>query len=262
MHTTIVPQRKETKMNRRRCHLVFLVAIAASVATPPSISTSAEQAPKKYPDPARFESAISQFEKQDHISAPPADVIVCVGSSSMRKWHDTIHQDLEPLTIIARGFGGSNMNDLLHFLNRVVLVYKPRAVVIYEGDNDTAAGIPPAEIARKFHEVVAKIRAALPDARIYFLAIKPSVKRWNLWPRMKQANERIAAQCARDPQLTFVDVATPMMATNGKVKPDIFAKDNLHMNRKGYEIWRDVLRPILLTTEGPHEQRRPAPRQP
>ncbi len=209
---------------------------------------------KHYPNPDRFEPAIRQFEKQDGISRPPAGAIVCVGSSSMRKWHGMIHQDLAPLTVIARGFGGSNMNDLLHFLDRVVLVYRPRAVMIYEGDNDTAGDIPPAKIAATFHAVVARIHKTLPDARVYFLAIKPSVKRWHLWPRMQEANRLIAAQCGADPRLTFIDIATPMLDADGHVKQDIFENDNLHMNRKGYVIWRNVVRPLLMQKEARFEK--------
>ncbi len=32
-----------------------------------------------------------------------------------------------------------------------------------------------------------------------------------------------------------------MLAANGEPKPEIFLGDKLHMNEKGYAIWRDVL---------------------
>lgn len=228
----------------------FVCSILFGLAT----TISRGQDKKEYPNPERFESAIRQFEKQDAASPAPANAIVCVGSSSMLKWHKNIHEDLAPLTVIARGFGGSNMNDLLHFLHRVVLVYKPRAVVIYEGDNDIGIGITPVKITETFNRVVAKIHAALPKTRIYFLAIKPSGKRWQLWPEMQKANHLIADRCAADPLLTFVDVATPMLDANGQVKKDIFVEDNLHMNRAGYKIWRAVLRPILMKNEARFEK--------
>ncbi len=231
--------------------LVILVVLLSAA----SVSGQAAET-EGYPSPKRFESAIEHFEKQDHFSPPPTGAIVCVGSSSMRKWHGKIHEDLAPLTVIARGFGGSNMNDLLYYLDRIVLKYKPRAVVIYEGDNDTAVGISPSTIAEMFRKVATRIHQALPQARIYFLAIKPSVARWKLWPKMQQANRLIAHQCAQDPRLTFVDVATPMLDSNGQVKKDIFESDNLHMNRKGYEIWRDVLRPILMAHEAKFEKQK------
>ena len=95
----------------------------------------------------------------------------------MRMWHSKIHEDLAPLTVIARGFGGSTMFDLLHYTDRIVLPYKPRAIVVYEGDNDVAIGVGPEEIRDTFRKFVHKVHAALPQTRIYFLAIKPSYSR-------------------------------------------------------------------------------------
>ena len=31
------------------------------------------------------------------------------------------------------------MEEALHYIDRIAIAYKPRAVVIYEGDNDTGA---------------------------------------------------------------------------------------------------------------------------
>jgi lysophospholipase L1-like esterase len=36
-----------------------------------------------------------------------------------------------------------------------------------------------------------------------------------------------------------------MLDGNGVVLQDIFVDDNLHMNAKGYDIWTNVLKPIL-----------------
>ena len=80
----------------------------------------------KYADPTRFEKEIQAFEAQDARQPPPRQAVLCVGSSTMRMWHADIRHDLAPLTVIARGFGGSTMYDLLHFTDRIVTVYQPR----------------------------------------------------------------------------------------------------------------------------------------
>jgi lysophospholipase L1-like esterase len=217
---------------------------------------------KPYGDPARFEKAVEAFESQDRRAPPPEGAVLCLGSSSIRMWHPTIKQDLAPLTVIPRGFGGSNMNDALHYVDRLVTPYKPRAIVLYEGDNDTAQGVAPEAIRDTFLAFVARVRKDLPKVRIYFLAIKPSIRRWGLWPKMKEANRLIAAECAKDDKLTYVDVAAAMLTAEGKLKDDIFLGDGLHLNRKGYLLWRDTLRPALLQKELPQEkatQPQPAP---
>ena len=167
----------------------------------------------------------------------------------MRGWHETIRNDLAPLTVIPRGFGGSNMNDALHFADRIVLPYEPRAVVVYEGDNDIAQGIAPEKVADTFRAFVAKVQDESPNCRIYFLSIKPSIRRWSMWPEMKKANSLIDAECAEDKRLTFVDVASGMLDDEGNPRKEIFEKDDLHMTRDGYVIWRNALRPLLLMLE-------------
>ena len=226
--------------------LLFLLLITSSALVP------AGQA-KDYLAPDHYERAIRAFEAMDREAFPPPGAIVFVGSSSMSLWAPTIHQDFAPLTIILRGFGGSNMHDALHYVDRIVIPYRPRAVVVYEGDNDVAEGIAPQTICATFQVFAAKVHAQLPAARIYFLSIKPSICRWPLWPRMKETNRLIRETCEEDRRLVYVDVASAMLDANGEPRRDIYLPDDLHMNHAGYAIWRSVVRPILLQAELPYE---------
>jgi len=221
--------------------------IAAALALA-SLTAAAE-----YPDPERYSGAIDAFLAAEATSPPPKGAIVATGSSSMRFWHGRIAEDLAPLTLVPRGFGGSNMKDVRHFLDELVLRHEPRAVLLYEGDNDAAVGAKPEEVIAHFDAIVAGIHDRFPAARIYILAVKPSVARWHLWDVMQATNALLADRAAADPRLTFIDIATPMLGDDGKPLPDIFVADNLHMNAAGYDIWRDVVRPILLAAEQAHE---------
>lgn len=196
--------------------------------------------------PSRFDNDIAAFEAEGE---QPKGAIVAIGSSSMRCWHDHIDQDLEPLTIIKRGFGGSEMNDVVTFADRIILPYEPRAVLLYEGDNDTAGGkIPPEGVLEAFRALQYKIHSVYPETRIYIIAIKPSVLRWETWAGTNKANQLLAAEAQTDPRITFIDVATPMLGEDGKPDPAMYV-DELHMNRKGYELWRDLIRPVLMENE-------------
>jgi len=224
---------------------IFLLFVVGSI----TVSCAKKAIENDYGDPTVFEEEIQVFESADLQISPPNNAIVCIGSSSIRGWHETIHDDLAPLTIIARGFGGSNMNDALYYTDRIILPYEPRAVIIYEGDNDIAQGIYPNKIDDIFTEVINKIHRQLPQCRIYFLSIKPSASRWNMWPKMVQTNKLIAEKCANDGRLIFVDVSTAMLNEDGEPRDEIFLSDELHMNRSGYEIWANILKPILLESE-------------
>jgi len=228
---------------------VYTVLLIGSMNMPCFGQDSGSGDTKEYPRPERFAKDIQSFEAADKKQPPPKGAIVCIGSSSMRGWHGTIRNDLAPLTVILRGFGGSNMNDVLHFADRIVLPYEPRAVVVYEGDNDIAQGIAPEKVADTFRAFVTKVQDESPNCRIYFLSIKPSIRRWGLWPEMKETNSLIDAECTEEKRLTFVDVACGMLDDEGNPRKDIFKEDKLHMTRGGYVIWRDALRPILLKKE-------------
>jgi lysophospholipase L1-like esterase len=215
-----------------------------------SISINAQE----LPDPTRFEAAIERFEEADRVSPPPANAIVLTGSSSIMYWNEDAPADLAPLTVIPRGFGGSVMNDLLHYLERVVLTYKPRAVLIYEGDNDTGRNnIPNDLIMNHVEEGIARIHAELPQARIYLLAVKPSVARVATWPTAQALNARYKALADGHPLVTYIDVATPFLQADGTVMTDIFVEDNLHLNEKGYDIWAATIRDVLMAHEAQYE---------
>lgn len=223
----------------------LLLVLAGSVAAP------AEEG--AFPDPDRFAKAVATFEAADADSLPPAGAILCVGSSSMRGWHRRLAQDLAPLTVVPRGFGGSTMYDVLHYADRVVLAYRPRAVLLYEGDNDVAAGLSPAQILATFEALVSRVRGRLPATRFYVIAVKPSISRWALWPAMAATNRLLRAACDTEDGLTFIDVASPMLNADGEPRGDIFLDDQLHMNDAGYDIWRDAVRPVLVAAEAGHE---------
>lgn len=204
-----------------------------------------------YPDAERFRSAIESFVSADRVFGKGA--IVATGSSSMKGWHDRIAKDLAPLSVIPRGFGGSNMYDVRYFLEELVLRHEPRAVMIYEGDNDVALGATPEQIILHFEAIVEQLHFKLPKTRIYILAVKPSLARWHLWPMMQETNERLKEFSQRDSLVTFVDIATPMLGVNGKPPSSIFVGDMLHMNDAGYDIWRDAIRAVLIDAEARYE---------
>lgn len=209
---------------------------------------------QELPDPTRYEQSIRQFEEQDATTPPPANAIVLTGSSSIMYWNNDAPADLAPLTVIPRGFGGTVMNDLLHYLDRVVLKYKPRAVLIYEGDNDTGRNnIPNDMIIAQLEEIISRLHAELPQARIYVLSVKPSVARAATWPTAQALNERYRALAEADPLVTYIDVATPFLQADGSVMTDIFVADNLHLNEKGYDIWAAAVREVLIEHEARYE---------
>jgi len=194
-----------------------------------------------------WEPAIRDFEEQDKIHPPSPGCIVFAGSSSIRFW-DTLVSDMKPLDVINRGFGGSEFSDLDQYANRIVIAYHPRAVVVYEGDNDLAEGSSktPETVANDFRKFVQMIHGALPDTWIYILAIKPSKLRWNEWPQMKAANKLMQDYAATQERVQYIDIATSMFDASGNLPRDLFKSDGLHPTAKLYAMWTAIIKPILL----------------
>lgn len=211
-----------------------LAALAGTLAT-------AGQPP---PDPARWEKDIAAFEAADRRSPPPPGGIVFTGSSSIRLW-ESLAQDFRGRPVLNRGFGGSMLPDVLAHLPRIVTRHRPRQVVIYCGANDINAGRSVVQVVSDAQALAAATLAALPESRVAFISIAPNPARWSQVEAVKAANRAIASWMASDPRLAFIDVYPHMLGPDGRPKPDIFVDDQLHMNAKGYAIWREVVEPHL-----------------
>lgn len=226
-----------------------------------AVTLSAAVHAQNLPDPTRFEDTIRQFEQQDRRSPPPAGAIVLTGSSSIARWNDQARGALAPLTVVPRGFGGSVMHDVLYYLDRVALTYKPRAILIYEGDNDTGAGapIPNDVILDQLTQIVARIHDTLPQTRVYVLSVKPSILRWRVWSVAQALSAGYQEIAEADSLAYYVDVATPFLREDGSVRPDIFIQDNLHLNAVGNEIWGATIKAALMPIEAQYERDLQAP---
>lgn len=194
--------------------------------------------------PEKWAAAIDKFTQADQATAPKPGGIVFVGSSSIVKW-TSLEKDFPGLPVLNRGFGGSELADSVFYADRVVIPYRPRMVVLYAGDNDLQAGKTPATVHADFKAFVAKIHAALPHAKIVYIAIKPSPSRWKINDKVTAANALIAAECARDKRLAFADIYRPMLDAQGQPRPELFVADMLHMNAAGYAVWGPVVAPLL-----------------
>jgi lysophospholipase L1-like esterase len=194
-------------------------------------------------EPHRFESEIAAFEKWDRQNATPKAPILFVGSSSIRLWKTA--EAFPEAPVINRGFGGSTIADANHYFDRVVVKYKPRAIFLYAGDNDIAAGMSPQRVYDDFLEFARRVREQLDNTPIYFISIKPSIARLKLWPQMKEANGFIQKFAEAHDDVTFIDIDTPMLAGREAPPIDLFLNDGLHLNAKGYDVWNKTLSPAV-----------------
>ena len=192
-------------------------------------------------DPEQWRAEIDQLTAQDAQRPAPTGAVVFVGSSSIRMWA-TLAEDFPGVTVINRGFGGSQLEDSVFYFDRLVAPYRPRLVVLYAGDNDIASGKTAEDVLADFLAFREKVRALGTDTRLVYLSIKESPARAHLREEMRRANALVAEACAQDRLCAFADVSAVLQDERGEFRADLFEQDGLHVNRAGYAAWADVIR--------------------
>ena len=190
---------------------------------------------------------IQAFKKQDSVQPPPQHAILFVGSSSFTKWTD-VQSYFPTYTIINRGFGGSSIPDLIRYENDVVFKYEPRQIVIYCGENDLAFSntVTAQMVFERFKQLFTDIRTKYSKVPLIYISMKPSPSRWNMKEKMIEGNELIRKYLKKKKKTVFISVWNDMLGSNGKPMEDIFVEDKLHMNAKGYAIWKKDIEPYLI----------------
>jgi lysophospholipase L1-like esterase len=219
---------------RRSVILAAIVALATSLA--PRVTAQTAE---------KWDPAIQKFQEGDKVSPPPQNGILFIGASSIVRWNLPEYFPELGAKAINRGFGGSQSVDAVRYVDRIVVPYHPRVVVYYAGDNDVEANIPAQEIAHQFTLFDEKVHAALPQTRIVFISIKPSIRRWKWIDTIKSANAMVKEYCATHPNLAFMDIEQQMLGADGKPNAALLVEDGLHMTPAGYKIWTAALKPLL-----------------
>jgi len=178
-------------------------------------------------DPARFQSEIDSLRRLQIENPESKEIILFTGSSSIRRWKDV--QEYFPDYYV--------INDLLFYLEDLILQYHADQVFIYEGDNDVSDGKKAGRIRREARKLVEGITLSNPGAYISFISPKPSLARWDLRSEYNKVNKSLSAYSASNEGIEFIDVWGVMLNPQGTPRTDVFLEDGLHMNKTGYDIW-------------------------
>jgi hypothetical protein len=193
-------------------YLLIPASCLAAILMNSFTAASPGAAPESQPN--RFDKAIAAFQAADAKSPPPKGAILFVGDSTFTRWN--IHKDLPEYTVINRGFGGSQMSDLIHFTDRIVLPYKPRLIVVQEGGNDIHAGKSPEQLLSEIKAFIKKVRAGLPKTPIIIGSITPDVAHWSEIKTRKRADKIVKDYIATQKNVTYVNFFDPFLGTESR----------------------------------------------
>jgi lysophospholipase L1-like esterase len=183
----------------------------------------------------KWEKDIAAFEAADKANPPPQGAVLFIGASGIRNWK-TLATDFPEHKVINRGFGGSMTADSVAFVDRIVIPYHPAMIILQAGGNDINGGKSPETVLADTKAFVAKVRSALPEVRIAFMGLGPSVARWSQAEAQQKANQLLKAFAAEGKNLDFIEVWDAFLGPDGKPNPSLFVADQLHHNAEGYKL--------------------------
>ncbi len=187
------------------------------------------------------------LKMEDRLSMPKPNQVLFVGHSGIRYWK-TVEADMKGFDVLNRGFGGSKIVHLNHYFDKIVLPYKPRKIVVWEGANDM--NDPSATAKEIFNECVVfvdKVRDSLPETeQVYFLS-HPLIKGWGAkkHDRYKKLNQYLAEYAAEDTLTSFIEIIDPLINEKGAMKEGLLRPDHHHLNPKAYALIAPVVRKAL-----------------
>jgi lysophospholipase L1-like esterase len=166
---------------------------------------------------------------------------ILYGSSSIRLW-EGMYEDLKPLRPINLGFGGSTLAACVWFFDRVMEPYAPKHFVCYAGENDLGDGRTPEEVCLFFRQFQACLQKRFPEVPLTFISIKPTIARWNLEKQVRYTNQLLKQEIEKNNgNQYYLDIFDHMLGANGQPVKEFFEADGIHLTRKGYLIWKEVL---------------------
>jgi len=192
-------------------------------------------------DFAKWEGEITAFERAAVAQPPPKGAVLFIGSSTIRMW-SSLAKDFPEVTVINRGFGGSEIVDATHFASRIIFPYEPRSIYLRAGANDLWAGRPVDAVFADFKEFVATVRAKLPATDIIFISLSPAISRWNQADMTRDLNRLIAGFIKGKPHLRYIETYDIPLGPDGQARPELFLADKLHFNAAGYKLLAERVR--------------------
>lgn len=193
----------------------------------------------------KYADVFREFHVEDSLQQSKPGSILFIGSSSFRMWRN-VQEAFPEKPIINRGFGGSTLEEVIQYADRLIFPYNPKQIVIYAGENDIAANVSAEEVCKRFETLHKLIRKHDRKVPIAFISIKPSPSREKFLPEVRKANQMIKDYISKKKNTVYIDVFPLMMNADGSFKEEIFLKDRLHMNQQGYDLWIQAISPHLV----------------
>ncbi len=205
------------------------------------VAFAAGQDPAERP---RYMSAIRAFLSADSVSPPPKGAIEFIGSSIFRQW-TTVADDMKPLPVFNRAFGGSRTLDLLDHMDAVVLPYEPKIIVYYCGSNDINGRLSVDTIVSRVAQFVARVHARLPETEVLLVSVMRAPQKRSKWTTVDSVNAQFARLASTVERVRYFDINGAFASPEGEPLGSLYRSDSLHLTPAGYGRMSEILRPAV-----------------
>ena len=168
------------------------------------------------------------------------NLIVFYGSSSFRLWNN-LNEDFKSYNVLNYGFGGAFIEDCIRYFDRLFSNINPIAFVLYVGGNDLSLEYSNRKINSLFKILLTKIKSQFPNTKIICVSIKPSYHRIEKFKKIKKLNTIMQEELMKNDKNSYVDIFKLFLNKDEKIIKSYFVKDNLHLSKKGYEVWKKAI---------------------
>jgi lysophospholipase L1-like esterase len=177
-----------------------------------------------------------------YIEPHKVDPIVFLGDSMTDEGH--WHQLFPQLNLVNRGIGGDTTTGILNRIDQVTAL-DPPTIFLMIGTNDLCFNRAIPDIITNYDKILGILHQRLPNTKIYVESVLPFNN--HIFPSVYlRTNENIKilnvgikrlAQTYNDP---YIDLTKYFSDKDGRL-PAEYTVDGLHLNEKGYAIWRDQI---------------------
>jgi lysophospholipase L1-like esterase len=130
-------------------------------------------------------------------------------------------------------------------LEPLVIRYAPKKVFIYIGENDINAGKSVRQTMTEISLIIDRLLSELTEVELYFIGTKPSPSRWEKSGQMQALNAELNTMALSKDNVHYIAVWNQMLDKSGQPNEKLFVEDQLHMNEKGYKIWKKRVKAFL-----------------
>ena len=187
-----------------------------------------------------------------------AEHVLFLGSSSFRLW-DTIHEDLAPVKVVKRAYGGARFRDLAIYTPELIAGLRFSKAVIFIANDITGKeneDTDPETTSKLARLVIAQLRSEHPEVPIHLVAVTPTPVRYKHWPRIQVTNRMLRKIAETTPGVFYIPTAYAFLDRDGHPRAELFKEDRLHLNSIGYQIWARILLGAFETADQESQESR------